>query len=53
MSEKMVLGAQLYTVREFTKTADDYARTIERVAKIGYKCVQVSGVGPAVDAKVT
>lgn len=52
MSEKMVLGAQLYTVREFTKTADDYARTIERVAKIGYKCVQVSGVGAEVDAKV-
>ncbi|MBE6611307.1 MAG: sugar phosphate isomerase/epimerase [Ruminococcaceae bacterium] len=52
MSEKLVLGAQLFTVRDFTKTADDYARTIERVAKIGYKCVQVSGVGPEVDAKV-
>ena len=52
MSEKMVLGAQLYTVRDFAKTADDYARTIERVAKIGYKCVQVSGVGPEVTPQV-
>ncbi len=45
MAEKMILGAQMYTVRDFTKTSDDFARTMERLAKIGYKYVQVSGIG--------
>lgn len=48
MKEKMVLGAQMYTVRDFTKTPDDFARTMERIAKIGYKYVQVSGIGSPV-----
>jgi len=41
-----VLGAQLYTVREFTKTPPDVRRTFERVRDIGYEAVQVSGLGP-------
>ena len=41
----MKIGAQLYTVREFTQTAKDFAETIKKVADIGYKYVQVSGVG--------
>lgn len=40
------LGAQLYTLREYAKTAEDLALTLEKVAKIGYKAVQVSGIGP-------
>lgn len=40
------LAAQLYTVREFTKTPDDIKRTLERVAKIGYPSVQLSALGP-------
>jgi len=45
MAEKMILGAQLYTVREFMKTEEDFARTMEKIAAIGYKYVQVSGIG--------
>ena len=42
----MKLGAQLYTVREFTQTENDFAETIRKVAAIGYETVQVSGIGP-------
>lgn len=41
-----VLGAQLYTVREFTKTPADVRRTFQKVRDIGYEAVQVSGLGP-------
>ncbi len=40
------LGAQLYTLRDVCKNEADFASTIGKVAKIGYKYVQVSGVGP-------
>jgi len=40
------IGAQLYTVREFTQTAKGFAETIKKVADMGYKYVQVSGIGP-------
>lgn len=43
---KPVLGAQLYTVREFTKTASDLAETLKKVADIGYTAIQISGIGP-------
>lgn len=46
MSDKHVVGAQLYTLREFTKTIGDAAQTLKKVAKIGYKAVQISGFGP-------
>ena len=42
----MKLGAQLYTVREFTQTTDALAETLAKVADIGYTSVQVSGTGP-------
>jgi len=40
------LAAQLYTVRDYTKTAEDFRATIKKVADIGYTAVQVSGIGP-------
>ena len=40
------LGAQLYTVRDFTKTPADIARTFEKVAAIGYTSAQASAMGP-------
>lgn len=40
------LAAQLYTVRDFCRTAADFAATIGRLKKIGYPAVQLSGVGP-------
>lgn len=39
------LGAQLYTVREYMKTEKDFGETIKKIADIGYKYVQVSGIG--------
>jgi sugar phosphate isomerase/epimerase len=47
-----VLAAQLYTVREFTKSADDLAVTLKRIRDIGYTAVQVSAIGPIPDAEV-
>lgn len=41
----MIVGAQLYTLRAYTQTEVDLARTLERVAKIGYKTVQISAIG--------
>jgi len=39
------LGAQLYTVRKYTQTENDFADTMKKIAGIGYKYVQVSGIG--------
>jgi sugar phosphate isomerase/epimerase len=39
------LAAQLYTVRDFTKTAADFQRTLEKIREIGYPAVQISAVG--------
>lgn len=41
-----VLGAQLYTVHEFTQTLEDFELTIKKVAAIGYTAVQISAIGP-------
>jgi sugar phosphate isomerase/epimerase len=41
-----VLGAQLYTVREFTKTLDGLAETLRKIAAIGYRTIQISAIGP-------
>lgn len=43
---KGVVGAQLYTLREFTKTIEGVAETLKKVADIGYTAVQISGFGP-------
>jgi sugar phosphate isomerase/epimerase len=42
------LGAQLYTVREYTQNENDFAKTMEKIASIGYKYVQVSGIGSGI-----
>ena len=42
----MVIGAQLYTVRDFTKTPEALSETLKRVADIGYRTVQLSGTCP-------
>jgi sugar phosphate isomerase/epimerase len=41
----MVLGAQMYNLRQFTQTARDLDLSLKRVADIGYKTVQISGIG--------
>jgi len=40
------IAAQLYTLRDFTKTPADIASTLARVRKIGYESVQLSALGP-------
>jgi len=42
----MEIAAQLYTIREFTKTPGDVRSALKKIAEIGYKSVQVSGFGP-------
>ena len=37
-------GAQLYTVRSYTQTIEDFICTIQKIADIGYKAVQLSAV---------
>ena len=39
----MILGAQLFTVRQHCYTLDDFAETLKKIADIGYTEVQVSG----------
>lgn len=42
----MQIGAQLYTLRDFCQNELDFGRTMEKVAQIGYKNVQLSALGP-------
>ena len=39
------IAAQLYTLREFTKTPDGFRNALKRVAEIGYTAVQLSAIG--------
>jgi len=43
---KEQIAAQLYTLREYTRTAEELDRALARVAAIGYAAVQVSAIGP-------
>lgn len=40
------IAAQLYTLRDFTKTTDDIKATMAKVRAIGYESVQLSALGP-------
>lgn len=42
----MVIGAQLFTVRDFCKDLDFFALSLKKIADIGYTTVQVSGTCP-------
>ena len=37
------IGAQYYTIREHTKTVEDFDAACKKIAEIGYKIVQISG----------
>jgi len=41
-----------YTIRDEMKTPLQMARSLERVRKIGYPAVQISGIGPIEDAEL-
>lgn len=42
--EKMKLGAQLYTLREYCSTSKMFKKTMKKVAEMGYKYIQFSGL---------
>ena len=44
--KEITIAAQLYTLRDFLKTPGDLAVTFNRVKKMGYNAIQVSGIGP-------
>lgn len=46
------LAAQLYTVRDFCKTATELAVTAKKIRETGYPAVQVSGIGAIPDDEV-
>ena len=46
------LAAQLYTIRDFTKTAEDFKTSMQKISEIGYTAVQISGIGPIPHAEV-
>lgn len=50
--KKNQIAAQLYTLREFTKTPADVAVTLRKVRQIGYRAVQVSGMGPIAEEEL-
>lgn len=49
---KTSLAAQMYTVREFTKTPADIAKTLAKLRAIGYGAVQLSALGPIETAEL-
>lgn len=46
------IAVQLYTLRDFCKTPDAIATSLEKVAAIGYKAVQASGLGPIAEEEL-
>ena len=47
------IGAQLFTIRDYCQTIEDFDESMEKVSKIGYKVVQLSAIGnmPAKEIK--
>ncbi|MHC4718103.1 MAG: sugar phosphate isomerase/epimerase family protein [Planctomycetota bacterium] len=43
---KTVIAAQMYTLRKFTQTPADVARTLGKVRGLGYEAIQISAFGP-------
>lgn len=44
--------AQLYTVRDYIQNPADIAKSLKKVRDIGYRAVQVSGMGPIPEAEL-
>ena len=43
--KKPTMAIQLYTLRDFTQTAEDFDKTLERLSAMGVRDVQISAVG--------
>ena len=46
------VAAQLYTLRDFTKTPADIAATLKKVRGLGYQAVQASALGPIEESEL-
>ena len=46
------VAIQLYTLRDFCKTAPEFAAAMKKVREIGYTAVQISGVGPIPEEQI-
>jgi sugar phosphate isomerase/epimerase len=46
------VGVQLYTIRDHLTTPEDYQESLQKIAEIGYKSVQVSGPRPMGEAEI-
>ena len=47
-----IIGAQTYTVREYTQDEDGFAKSMDRLSRIGFKHVQLSKIADMPAAKV-
>ena len=47
------IAAQMYTLREFCKTPVDIASTLDKVRKIGFSAIQISGFGPCKSSDIS
>ena len=47
-----VIAAQMYTVRDFTKTVEGFSDSVAKIGAIGYTAAQVSSIGPIPAADV-
>lgn len=43
--KKPTMAIQLYTLRDFTKTAEDFDKTLDRLSGMGVRDVQISAIG--------
>ncbi|MEK4260135.1 sugar phosphate isomerase/epimerase family protein [Paenibacillus sp. FSL L8-0499] len=48
---RSTIAAQMYTLRDFTKTAEDLRSTFQKVSAVGYEAIQISAIGP-IDPKL-
>jgi sugar phosphate isomerase/epimerase len=48
----MKIGAQTYTVRALCQTERDFGETLEKIAAIGYRQIQLSAIGPIAPKRV-
>ncbi|AOZ93724.1 sugar phosphate isomerase/epimerase family protein [Paenibacillus crassostreae] len=49
--KRSTIAAQMYTLREFTQTAEDLRSTFQKVSTMGYEAIQISAIGP-IDPKL-
>ena len=48
----MIIGAQMYTLRAYCQNERDLGRSLEKVARMGYSCVQLSAIGPVAPQRI-